>query len=127
PVRLASIAYVKRLADVLLVNGRGLLRRYPVPEALRDRAFAYYPPVDLQRFQPLDTSAITEVRASLGIPADVPFVGTVANVNPAKGIEVFVRAAAAIRAALPGARFIVAGAIHEAQRSYAEGVRSLAV
>jgi len=124
-LRLASMAYVRGLADALLVNGCGLLSRYPVPAALRDRAFPYYPPVDPGRFRPLDAGAIAEVRASLGVPSDVPLVGTVANVNPAKGIEVFVRAAAAIRAAAPNTHFVVVGAVHEAQRDYAARVQSL--
>ena len=127
PLRLASMAYVRGLADVLLVNGRGLLRQYPVPATLRDRAFAYYPPVDLERFRPLDDVSIRKVRGELGVPADAPLVGTVANVNPAKGIDVFVRAAAMISAAVPEARFVVVGAIHEAQRAYAERVRALAL
>ncbi len=124
-LRLASMTYVRALADVLLVNGQRLLIRYPVPAAFRGRAFVYYPPVNLERFRPLTGHEIAEVRGELGVPVNAPLVGAVANVNPAKGIDVFVRAAAGILARVPDAHFVVVGAIHEAQRVYVDRVRTL--
>jgi glycosyltransferase involved in cell wall biosynthesis len=48
----------------------------------------------------------------------------VANINPQKGIEYFVRAAAGIRAAVPEARFLLVGASYETQRGYSRLIES---
>jgi len=48
-------------------------------------------------------------REQFGITPDAAVVGTVANVNPQKGIEYFVRAAAVIARERPEARFVVIG------------------
>jgi glycosyltransferase involved in cell wall biosynthesis len=49
------------------------------------------------------------VRRELGIRADVPLVGIVARLVPIKAPEVFLHTAARVRAALPGAQFMVIG------------------
>ena len=49
------------------------------------------------------------LRAELGLPAGVPLVAVVGRVNPSKGIEYFLRAAAAVHAVHPAARFLVVG------------------
>lgn len=54
-------------------------------------------------------SARAEVREALGIAADAPLVGSVARVDPMKGYEVFVEAAARVAASHPGVHFVAAG------------------
>jgi glycosyltransferase involved in cell wall biosynthesis len=49
------------------------------------------------------------VRAELGIPGDAPIVGNVANFKPAKDHTTLLRAAARVREALPGVRFLLVG------------------
>jgi mannosyltransferase len=49
-------------------------------------------------------------------------VGTVANINPDKGVDLFVEAAAVV-AKRSGVSFVVVGAEHESHRAYAAGVR----
>jgi glycosyltransferase involved in cell wall biosynthesis len=49
------------------------------------------------------------LRASFGVGPDELLVGTVANLRPAKGVARIIEAAAAVRAAVPEARFRVIG------------------
>jgi glycosyltransferase involved in cell wall biosynthesis len=65
-----------------------------------------------------------ELRSRLGAVAEAPLVGVVGRVDPAKGVEAVVRAAALLGAA---ARLTVVGASHDADESYAEGLRAAAV
>jgi glycosyltransferase involved in cell wall biosynthesis len=50
-----------------------------------------------------------DVRASLGIPAGVPVVGTVANFKPHKGYDLLMEAAAKVRREAPETRFVLVG------------------
>jgi glycosyltransferase involved in cell wall biosynthesis len=49
------------------------------------------------------------VREELGIPADAPLVGTVANFRPQKGHEFLLRAAVRVRESVPDVRFVLVG------------------
>lgn len=50
------------------------------------------------------------IRCELGIPDAVPLVSTIANIQPWKGLDVFVRCAAEVIRTAPGTHFVVAGA-----------------
>jgi glycosyltransferase involved in cell wall biosynthesis len=50
------------------------------------------------------------LRTRLGLPADAPLCGIVGRLDPHKGHEVFLAAAAEVLHGHPGARFVVAGA-----------------
>ncbi len=49
------------------------------------------------------------IRRELDIPWDVPLVGFVARLDPWKGLDVFIKAAAIVARQFPSAQFIVAG------------------
>jgi glycosyltransferase involved in cell wall biosynthesis len=49
------------------------------------------------------------VREELGIPADAPIVGTVANFKPHKGHEYLLQAAVRVRQSVPDVRFVLVG------------------
>lgn len=120
--RRAGVQIVRRLADSVLVNGRTLLDLYPGGYRLADRAFPYYPPVDCDRFSPANAKAKVESRRAIGIVDETTVVGTVANVNPQKGLELFIAMAAQIRSLRRDTTFVVAGAIEEAHRGYYEAL-----
>jgi glycosyltransferase involved in cell wall biosynthesis len=63
--------------------------------------------IDLEEFRPHDRRA--EVRRSLGIAPGAPVFGMVGQFVPWKGHGAFIEAAARLAAALPAARFVVAG------------------
>jgi glycosyltransferase involved in cell wall biosynthesis len=50
-----------------------------------------------------------ELRHELGIDADVPLVGIVGRLAPIKATDVFLKAAAKVRDALPSAQFLIVG------------------
>ena len=58
------------------------------------------------------------MRDELGVPRDAPFVGTVANLNPMKGIEWFIRAARLIHEQRPDAWFLISGATYPNHEDY---------
>jgi glycosyltransferase involved in cell wall biosynthesis len=125
--RRLGVALVRHYAASVLVNGRALLHVYPGASHLSSRAFIYYPPVDTDVFRPLSVAERNAVRDELGVPLDVPLIGTIANVNPQKGIETFLKVARQVTDLYPGARFAVAGAIAPSQLSYYNRVRAEAI
>jgi glycosyltransferase involved in cell wall biosynthesis len=63
-------------------------------------------------------------RHALGLSDDDLVGGSVANLNPDKGLEYLVRAAPAVLAAEPRARFLVVGAEYANHAAYADGLRA---
>jgi glycosyltransferase involved in cell wall biosynthesis len=63
---------------------------------------------DLEPFLGADDAPATS-RARLGLPADVPVIGTVGRLSDQKDPMTFVRTAAAVVAGLPEARFVMVG------------------
>ena len=111
---------VERAAGAVLFTGSAL-RDVHLPGDSHVPSFVYYPPVDTQRFIP-SLERRRALRATLGIPADAFVVGTLANLNPQKGLEDFVGAAARIHAAVPDTWFVVAGARYPTHGAYADRV-----
>lgn len=116
-LRLVLMPVVSRLADAILFDGEGLIALHAGKRRLGVPAFVYYPPVDTQSFQP-SPSQRRQTRQALGIPEDAPVVGMVANLNPQKGIEYFIRAAAAIYRSQPQSWFVVVGARYATHQAY---------
>jgi glycosyltransferase involved in cell wall biosynthesis/peptidoglycan/xylan/chitin deacetylase (PgdA/CDA1 family) len=70
---------------------------------------------------------IARLRETLKIGPERMVITTVANLRPIKGIDVLVRAAAAVTKEIPEALFLVAGDdAHGSRRPYAEEVKQLA-
>jgi len=66
--------------------------------------------VDVDRLQwSRQTNKRGELCRDWGIPDDSFLIGTVGQLNPLKGHDVFLKAAAMVRSSLPHARFIIAG------------------
>lgn len=63
--------------------------------------------VDVERFRPLEPSAA--LRAELRLPPEAPVAAIVAALRPEKNHELFLQAAAKVRARLPAAQFLVIG------------------
>jgi len=81
------------------------------------------PCVDTQLFT-VSEKRRTATRAKLGIPLSAPVVGTVANLNPQKGIEYFIRAAEKVFAALQDGWFVIVGQEYETHAAYAAMLRT---
>jgi len=122
PLRALLMPFVVRLSNGMLFNGRTLLRehsrwaRIVVPHA------AYFPPVDVDLLRP-DAARRARSRAALGVGADELLVGTVANLNPDKGLEYLVGAAELVTARSSSVRFVVVGAEYPNHAGYAVSLR----
>jgi glycosyltransferase involved in cell wall biosynthesis len=124
-LRRATMPVVVRLADVLMTTGREVARLHPGALALTDRLVTYVPPVDTHEFRP-DPDRREAARGALGVPKGAPLVGTLGNLNPDKGHEFLVRAAALLRRERPELRLCVLGAHSAAHTAYEAGVRQQA-
>jgi glycosyltransferase involved in cell wall biosynthesis len=118
PVRAALMPLVRRWADAVMFNGIALQELHSRGRPLAQPTSIFTGPVDTARFHPATVAERTEMRAELGIPADAPVVGTVANLNPIKGIEWFIRAASRIYAARPDTWFVISGAEYQTHAAY---------
>ncbi len=107
--RSLAMAMVVRMADALMSTGIKVAQAHPGAMGFGERLISFFPPVDVSVFKP-DPEKRKAARQELGIgPGDL-VIGTVGNINPAKDHASFVRAAAQLRAACPGARFVILGA-----------------
>ncbi|MDX6677885.1 MAG: hypothetical protein QOE31_1937, partial [Solirubrobacteraceae bacterium] len=86
--------------------------------ALTQPSALFTGPVDTERFRPASAAERAAMRSELGVPRDAPFVGTIANLNPMKGIEWFIRAAGLIHRQRPDAWFLISGATYPNHEHY---------
>ena len=122
PVRRVAMPLVRRLADAVMFDGEALIGLHGGRESLALPAFVYFPPVDTKRFVP-SAEERRAFREELGLPLDSPVVGTVASLNPMKGLEHFLDAAAQISAVRPETRFVIVGGAPETHLAYRERLR----
>lgn len=122
-MRRALMPLVLNLADGVMFTGDAILRAHTGGRPLDLPYTTYVPPVDTLLFAS-SPSARTSTRRSIGLPVDAPVVGSVANVNPDKGLEYFVRAASIIFRERPDAWFLLVGSQYDTHLDYAERLRS---
>lgn len=84
-----------------------------------------YDGIDLEKFKPGKPAA--DLRAEIGIPADAPVAGIVCRLDPWKGVDLFLEAAARVYRQLPQARFWVCGGEIEGHEGYEAFLRKKAV
>ena len=96
-----------RCADMILVNAESI-RNWLIEDG--------YPPekvriirngIDLTRYA--GTGAGSPIRTELGLPKDAPLVIMLARLNPQKGVDDFIKAAAMVRLKRPDVRFLLVG------------------
>lgn len=122
-LRRLTMPLVERLADSLMFDGQALVDLH-APGGLKNiHSVVYYPPVDTKRFD-VSPERRLAAREALGIPAADPVVGMVANLNPLKGIEYFVRASGFVYRCLPGCWFFVVGASYDTHEKYKAQIQS---
>lgn len=116
-IRTIAMPVVHRLADAVMFNGASLRNLHDQRVTAGRPVVVYTPPVDVTLFIPSEERR-SATRERFGIPQDAAVVGTVANLNPQKGIEYFIRSASIIYRSRPDAWFIVVGAHHETHSEY---------
>ncbi len=101
-----------RLAHKIVANAEAVRDQLVKEGVNSEKIFTVYNGLDLARIKPSSGSKRGETLASFGLPCndELQFVTIVANLrHPVKDHPTFLRAAARVHAARPGARFIIAG------------------
>jgi glycosyltransferase involved in cell wall biosynthesis len=116
-VRRLLMPLVVRLSDAVMTTGQAVARVHPGAAGLGERLLPFFPPVDPTAF---DVRAIDResARASFGFDRDDLVVGTVGNLNPQKGHEFLLQAAALARKVHPRLKTLIVGAPHETHQAY---------
>jgi glycosyltransferase involved in cell wall biosynthesis len=122
-IRAPAMAMVRRWADAVLFTGKAVAVMHTGSHPLNQPSFLFTPPVDTDLYRPINGHERAAIRAELGVPADAPLVGTIANLNPMKGIEWFIRTAVRIHSACPDAWFLISGATYPQHTGYLESLR----
>ena len=113
------------LADAVMCTGLRVAEEHPGVMKHPERLISFFPPVDLSQFEP-DPAMRMAVRRKLGVDDAALVVGTLGNINRQKGHDNFIRAAAHLKSKVPGAKFIILGAMHDNHREYIDGLWRLA-
>jgi glycosyltransferase involved in cell wall biosynthesis/SAM-dependent methyltransferase len=122
PVAAAAMVWVRRLADVVMSTGFGVARAHPGYAGIADRVIAFFPPVDLARFAPRPELK-AEVRSEWGLSPSDLVVGSIANINPQKGVVELIQAFGEARLRRPDSRLVLVGAEYASHRAYSAAVR----
>ena len=80
----------------------------PVSSGSRPQVHVLYNPLDTERFDP-ERRSRAAARAELGLPADEPLLGLVAQITPWKGHELAIRTLARLIPRFPGLRLLIVG------------------
>lgn len=121
----AMMPLVRRWSDVVMTNGMTTAAMHPGILEFDGPLISFGPPVPLDLFTS-DPAIAAAARKELGLGPDDTVVGTVNNIAPMKGHLTFLRAAAELRKARPGTRFVILGAETHAvytQQLWAEAAR----
>lgn len=116
-IRRAYMPMINTLADTILFTGRRLVELHGGEGAMRVPWFAYYPPVDTDRFRP-NPPARVETRRRLGIPLESTVIGIIANLNPQKGIDHFIQIASILHCRCSTNWYLIVGERYHSHRRY---------
>ena len=108
---------VKKLADAVMFNGYKLRTLQQKKLLLKIPNYIYYPPVDTNCFI-VSKERRSMIRKQLGLENNLKVIGTVANLNPQKGIEYFIKAASLIYKQVPNTMYLLVGAKYKSHFHY---------
>jgi glycosyltransferase involved in cell wall biosynthesis len=123
-LQLIVMPFVRRWADAVAYGGSRLRYEHAGAERLPQPWYVISPPVDTRRFT-ANSESRAEVRDELKIGMHSPVIGQVVAINPKKGLDYFLRAAAIIVREHPDTRFMILGSAHSTHMAYYEELRSL--
>jgi glycosyltransferase involved in cell wall biosynthesis len=116
-VRRLLMPLVLRLSDAIMTTGRTVARVHPGADAFGERLLSFFPPVDPEAFD-LESIDRRRARVSFGFSPEDLVIGTVGNLNPQKGHEYLLHAAARVRMVHPGTKVLIVGSSHATHRAY---------
>lgn len=121
-VRRVLMPAVTRLADVIMTTGMLVARGHPGVIDLGDRLVPYFPPVDTARYRP-DAARRDAARRAWGIPEGATVIGTVGNLNRAKGQQYLIRATEVVHRTDPDVYVRILGAFTPTHAAHAEALQ----
>ena len=121
-LRRALMPLVTTVADVIMSTGRAVAEAHPGASAFGERLVLFFPPVDPVVFAN-SSQRRSAARERLGLLPDSLVVGTVGNINPMKGHDVFVEAAGRGHRQRPNVRFVILGGQYPQHDDYAASLR----
>jgi glycosyltransferase involved in cell wall biosynthesis len=99
-----------RVTHLILVNSEAvrnfLVEQEHIPA---EKIMVIYNGIDVSRFLGAGAGPKSQMRAALGIPADCPVIGTVANFRPQKDYKNFITAMRLVKDRHPDAMFLICG------------------
>jgi glycosyltransferase involved in cell wall biosynthesis len=122
-VRLLA-ALTTALADRVVVITAAVGAIYPPVSRTSGKVVEVLEGIDVTRFHPANDGC--RIKADLIFADDAPLVGWAARLDPWKGCDVFIRAAARVHAVRPDVRFLVCGGELPGYETYAAGLHTLA-
>ena len=124
-LRRLMMPLVLRLSDAVMTTGRAVAEVHPGAGGLGDRLRPFFPPVEPELFAPgaIDRDA---ARREFGFSAGDRVIANVGNLNPQKGHEILLRAAALARSSSPAIKVLIVGASHDTHRAYEDQLYRLA-
>lgn len=112
-LRHAARPWLLSLADVVMVTGDALRRQYRYLQRRSVPIVSFIPPVDTARFRRRADQHKPTTRTGHG-----PVIGTVASINPQKGLEYLLEAHRFVRKEFPSASLRIRGSTPQAHRRY---------
>jgi glycosyltransferase involved in cell wall biosynthesis len=124
-LRRIMMPLVLGLSDIVMTTGRAVADVHPGAAGLGERLQPFYPPVEPEVFSAIhgDRDA---ARVEFGFAAEDTVLVSVGNLNPQKGHDYLIRAAALARRRRPEVKALIVGASHPTHRDYAQGLHRLA-
>jgi glycosyltransferase involved in cell wall biosynthesis len=98
------------------------LNRRPMARLLQKNALCIHNAVNLERFSNIKIDPAAK-RAELGLPVDVPLIGTVGRLTRQKGYSFLIDAAARVLADIPEAHFLIVGDGEDAPQLRSQAAR----
>jgi glycosyltransferase involved in cell wall biosynthesis len=122
PMQKRAQRWACQFADCVLVNAIAV-KEWLIGEGYDASKIIVIPNgVDLSRFERLDAQSPFP---GLGIPEGAPIVLVVSRLNPLKGLEPFLEAAAIVATEVPAAKFVIVGDTNPNERAYWSTLTSL--
>jgi glycosyltransferase involved in cell wall biosynthesis len=123
PMQKRAQRWACQFADCILVNALAV-KEWLIGEGYDASKIVVIPNgVDLSRFERVADAP--SPFPALGIPDGAPVVLVVSRLNPLKGLEPFLEAAALVAPEVPHARFVIVGDTNPNERSYWSNLTSL--
>jgi glycosyltransferase involved in cell wall biosynthesis len=124
-LRRIMMPLVLRLSDMVMTTGRAVADVHPGAGGLGERLQPFYPPVEPEAFSAGHANRHA-ARVEFGFAEEDIVLVSVGNLNPQKGHEHLIRAAALARRTRPEVKALIVGASHPTHRDYAHGLHRLA-